>query len=100
MPAQVIRSRQSILDLEEIWGYIAQDSEFYADRWIRRLDERIRHLAEHNGLGRPCPELAPELRSSPLKDYVIFYRSIGDSGIEVVRVLHSSRDIRPEFFGG
>ena len=100
MSAQVTRSRQSILDLEEIWGYIAQDSEHHADRWIRKLDERIRYLAEHNGLGRPRPELAPGLRSSPLKDYVIFYRPVGATGLEVVRVLHSSRDIRPEFFGG
>jgi len=41
MSTQVTRSRQSILDLEEIWGYIAQDSEHHADRWIRKLDERI-----------------------------------------------------------
>lgn len=99
MPPQVIRSRQSILDLEEIWSYIAQDSEWHADRWILRLEEQIRYLAEHNGLGRPRPEFAPGLRSSVLKDYVIFYRPVGETGIQVVRVLHSSRDIRPEFFG-
>ncbi|WP_395745802.1 type II toxin-antitoxin system RelE/ParE family toxin [Prosthecobacter sp.] len=100
MAPQVNRSPQSILDLEEIWGYIAQDSEWRADRWIRRLNERMVHLASHNGLGRSRPELAAQLRSSPLKDYIIFYRSLGETGIEVIRILHSSRDIRPEFFGG
>jgi plasmid stabilization system protein ParE len=29
---------------------------------------------------------------------VIFYRPLGDNGIEVVRILHSSRDILPDFF--
>ncbi|MFZ2281153.1 MAG: type II toxin-antitoxin system RelE/ParE family toxin [Prosthecobacter sp.] len=100
MPLQAIRSHQSILDLEEIWSYIAQDSELHADRWIIKLNEHMLHLAAHNGLGRPRPELAAGLRSSPLKDYIVFYRSLGETGIEVIRVLHSSRDIRPEFFGG
>lgn len=99
MPALVIRSRQCVLDLEEIWSYIAQDSEWHADRWIRRLNEHMLHLAAHNGLGRLRSELAAGLRSSLLKDYVVFYRSLGETGIEVIRVLHSSRDIRAEFFG-
>ena len=43
-------------------------------------------------LGRLCPELAPNLRSFPVGNYVIFYRPI-DNGIEVARVLHGARDI-------
>ena len=97
MAARIIRSNASIADLEEIWQFIARDSEFQADRWVRLLDERIAYLAEHNLLGRPRPELAIDLRGSPVRDHVIFYRPIGD-GIIVVRVLHSSRDIRQELF--
>jgi plasmid stabilization system protein ParE len=100
MLPKVSRTHQSILDLEEIWSYIAQDSESHADRWILKLNEHILHLAAHKGLGRPRPELAARLRSSVLKDYVVFYRPLGEAGIEVIRVLHSARDIRPEFFGG
>ena len=92
------RSRQSIVDLDEIWDYIARDSEFQAERWIRRIEERIQHLARHNGAGHPRQELAPGLRSAQLKDHVIFYRPIGETGIEVVRILHTSRDIQPDFF--
>jgi hypothetical protein len=36
--------------------------------------------------------LAPELRSFPVGRYVVFYRP-QDDGIDVVRVLHSARDI-------
>ena len=97
MAARIIRSNASVADLEEIWQFIARDSEFQADRWVRILDKRIAYLAEHNSLGRPRPELAADLRSSPIKDYVIFYCPLED-GIMVVRVLHSSRDIRQELF--
>ncbi len=98
MKPVIRRSLQSLADLEEIWAYIARDSEFQADRWIRKIEERIQHLALHNGAGHPRSELAPGLRSSNLKDHVVFYRPIGETGIEVVRILHSSRDIQPDFF--
>lgn len=98
MAAKIIRSRQSISDLREIWSYIAKDSEFYADGWIRQLNEHIEYLAQHNGRCRPRPELFPNLRSSGLKEYVIFYNPLGDSGVEVIRILHSSRDINPTLF--
>lgn len=39
-----------------------------------------------------------ELRSSNLRDYVIFYRPLGDAGVAVVRILHSARDVNAEFF--
>ncbi|MFM2167035.1 MAG: hypothetical protein RIS79_1406 [Verrucomicrobiota bacterium] len=63
-----------------------------------KIEERIQHLALHNGAGHPRPELAPALRCSNLKDHVVFYRPLGTTGIEVVRVLHSSRDIQADFF--
>ena len=98
MTPVIRRSLQSLADLDEIWAYIARDSEFQADRWIRRIEERIQHLARHHGAGHPRAELAPGLRSSNLKDHVIFYRPLGETGVEIVRILHSSRDIPPDFF--
>jgi toxin ParE1/3/4 len=49
-------------------------------------------LAIQPRAGRLRPELAPELRSFPVGRYVVFYRP-QDDGIDVVRVLHSARDI-------
>lgn len=40
--------------------------------------------------------LAPDVRSFPFGRYVIFYLPI-DDGIDVVRVLHSARDIDAVF---
>ena len=47
-------------------------------------------------MGRKRDELLPNLRSFPVGSYLIFYHPI-NQGIEVVRVLHGSRDI-PNFF--
>ena len=47
-------------------------------------------------MGRLRDELAPFLRSFPVKNYLIFYRPI-DEGIEIVRILHGSQDIETIF---
>lgn len=47
-------------------------------------------------MGRERSELAPFLRSFPVKIYLIFYRPI-DEGIEIVRILHGSQDIETIF---
>ena len=47
-------------------------------------------------MGRARDELLPGLRSMPFGRYVIFYEPLSD-GIDVVRVLHSARDIDAVF---
>jgi len=42
-------------------------------------------------------ELAADLRSFPVGRYVIYYRSL-PNGVEIVRVLHSARDLNADFF--
>lgn len=90
---EVVYSPASVGDLAEIWDYVAQDSLLQADRLIDRFRIRIQYLAHNNLLGRPRTELAKNCRSVPLGKYCIYYRPI-DDGIEVLRLLHSARDIR------
>jgi len=93
MPSVVIRP-QALGDLAEIWAYIAEDSPRQADVFAAALDREIRDLARHPLIGRARPELFADLRSLPVGRYVIFYLP-GKRGIEVVRVLHGSRDLKP-----
>ena len=79
-------------DLNEIWEYIAQENLDAAERLVERIEELCELLATRPQLGRRREELAPGLRSFPAGSYVIFYQPLAD-GIEVVRVLHASRDI-------
>jgi toxin ParE1/3/4 len=43
-------------------------------------------------LGRPRDELEVGLRSSPWRDYVIFFR-YADAEVVIVRVIHAKRDL-------
>jgi len=79
-------------DLAEIWSFIADDSEAAADRFLAVLEQKFRLLATQPRMGRLRPELMPELRSFPVGRYVAFYLATAD-GIDLLRVLHSARDI-------
>jgi toxin ParE1/3/4 len=96
MPA-IIKRPKAKTDLAEIWDYIADDSEMRADGFIQRIDKTLLTIAQTPSIGRSRKELAESLRSLPLGRYVIFYCII-TGGIEIVRVLHSSRDINANFF--
>jgi len=83
-------------DLAEIWAYIAQDSPRHADTFAGRINRGFQMLARRPEIGRARPELLTGLRSFPVGHYVIFYLP-RSRGIEVVRVLHGSRDLNPFF---
>jgi toxin ParE1/3/4 len=91
MPSVVIRP-QALLDLAEIWAFIANDSVKHADKFAMLVDTQFRALGRRPHLGRNRPELAADLRSFPIGRYVIFYRA-QDSGVEITRVLHGARDV-------
>lgn len=90
--ATLMKSPQADQDLLEIWLYIAEDSLENADRFLDKIENTAQRLAEFKDIGRERPELANKLFCFPLDRYVLYYRKM-DAGIELVRVLHSSRDI-------
>jgi toxin ParE1/3/4 len=53
-------------------------------------------LAQFPEMGRSRKELAEELRSFPIKPYIIFYKRM-ETYIGIVRILHQSRDIENQF---
>ena len=67
-------TRQASLDLLEIHDYIARNSPENAGRFLARLEEKCQFLATNPGVGRNCPTLAPDLRSFPEGNYLIFYK--------------------------
>jgi toxin ParE1/3/4 len=94
--ARVLHTRQAREDLLSIWAYIAADSLSAADRLLDSIDRRCSLLAENPNMGRARPDIAPELRYSPVGSYLILYRGISE-GVEIVRVLHGARNLRAIF---
>ena len=97
--ARVTRRPLAATDILDIWDYIADDSIERADRWVDRLDKKLALIATQPLMGRARDELAAEVRSLPFARYVIFYVPTQD-GIDVLRVLHSARDIDAIFSDG
>lgn len=94
--ARIVRRPLAGTDIVEIWDFIAEDSITQADAWVDRLDSKLRLLATQPLMGRSRNELAPGIRSQPFGRYVIFYEPLTD-GIDVVRVIHSARDVDAVF---
>jgi len=86
-------------NLVEIASYIASASgEEAAVRFIAELIGKCEHLAQLTGLlGRARPELRPDIRSTPFKNYLIFFRYLPTEAsreiLEVVDVVESHRDL-------
>ena len=94
--AHVTRRPQAEADILEIWDYIAEDSLIEADRWVDRLDEKLALWATQPMMGRSRDELASGVRSLPFGRYVVFFQPV-PNGIDVIRVLHGSRDVDATF---
>jgi toxin ParE1/3/4 len=90
--AYFIVAPQARLDINEIWERISEENPFAADKWVDEMEEKFQKLAETPMMGRARPELASDLRSFPIGNYLICYRPMSN-GIEVARVLYGGRNL-------
>ncbi|HEY9852847.1 MAG TPA: type II toxin-antitoxin system RelE/ParE family toxin [Leptolyngbyaceae cyanobacterium] len=97
--ATIIKRPLAEQDLLDIWEFIAEDSLDRADEFLDRLEGKLQTLALNPGMGRRREELLTGLRSFPSDNYIIFYREI-EGGIDVIRILHGSRDFEEIFRQG
>jgi toxin ParE1/3/4 len=93
---RIVRSPESDADIDEVTLFIARHSLDAALRLVDRLDEKLKLLAWMPQLGPERPELGADIRTLPLGSYLIVYRPIR-GGIELVRFLHGSRNLRRLF---
>ena len=83
---------QARVDLKESWRHVAVDSENAADRLFAAFLERFQRLGNHSMMDEQRPDLGEGIRQFTVASYIVFYRP-QSTGIEVVRVVHGSRDI-------
>lgn len=81
-------------DMHGIWRYVYEQSKdvLVADRLIETIDETASMYAQRPELGIPRPELDPRVRCFPVGRYVVFYVAEAE-GIEIIQIVHGSRDI-------
>ena len=99
--ARILTSPEARADLLDVGQYVAEQSqsETTALRFLEAIDERCKLLARHPLAGEARPDLAPKVRVFPVGNYIIIYRP-ARGGIELLRIVHSSRDIPAAFRRG
>ena len=94
---KLVLSKLAKEDLLETWDYIAVHDEVAADRYIDYLRERALELLDFPELGRLRSEIASDLRSLLARNHLLFYR-IQANEIQILRILHGSRDFSSQEF--
>jgi toxin ParE1/3/4 len=79
-------------DLDQIWEHIARDNPSAARAMIARIIAAMEKLVEFPGLDPERDDLAPGLRSFPVRRYPILYRPRGGA-VEIARVVHGARKL-------
>jgi plasmid stabilization system protein ParE len=81
-------------DIEDIWWWIATNSERAANRMIERLWKAFSLLTDSPGIGHPRQDLTDRpLRFWYVKPYLVIYEVV-EGKARIARVIHSSRDVR------
>ena len=92
-------SARAQAQLREISFYITRESGHrgLADAFRRRLVQKGRRLASLPGtLGTIRTDLGPEIRSTPVANYILIFRYTSNT-VDLLAVLHASRDTIAHF---
>jgi plasmid stabilization system protein ParE len=91
--SRYVLSSEALAELDDIWGYIAQDDIEAADRWIAKLLDACELLARNPQAGHARNDLTESsFLFWPVGKYFIIYRVLEDV-IEIVAVTQGARDI-------
>lgn len=78
-------------DIEDTWYYLGEFGDDIAENIIRQIMEKCIVLSKNPKLGRERNDLILNMRQFPFRNFNIYYFTT-DFGVEIYRVLHSSRD--------
>lgn len=79
-------------DLDDIWLTVGVDSPAAADRLIDEIRSRTTRLSLLAESGPARPEIADDVRSLTIGNYIVLYTT-GDEAVTVVGVIHGARDL-------
>jgi toxin ParE1/3/4 len=83
-------------DLQETLTYVSQFNPSAAEKLIKEIVGKFGFLRDNPQAGTLRNKLMLNLRSFVIRDDIILYQPI-ENGIEILRVLHGSRDIEGVF---
>lgn len=93
MALRLVIAPLAIRDLEDIADFISENDPQAAHRLLLRIERSIDLLLDRPFMGPAVAEPLPAgLRKASTAPYIVFYRIAADE-LQIVRVIHSSRDI-------
>jgi toxin ParE1/3/4 len=102
MSRQIVVHEEARFDAIDIAYYIAENSLEASDRFAEALDAAYEQLADMPGMGASREYGNPKLKGMRMwpipgfQKYLIFYRAT-DTELQVLRVLHGSRNLQSLF---
>ena len=88
---KIITEKHAQQELIQIKWYIAQDSEFYANKTVNEINKRIENLLFFPEMGKVINEKR-NIRQIIYKSYKILYK-FNSENIYILHIIHHSRDI-------
>jgi toxin ParE1/3/4 len=99
---EVVKSPRVIRDLTDHYVFLRQDNLNVVERFFAAADETFEQLARIPEMESPRDSGRSELsglrmfRIRGFEKHLVFYRPI-EGGVEILRVLHSARDVAALF---
>ena len=88
---KIITEKYAQQELIQIKWYIAQDSEFYANKTVNEINKRIENLLFFPEMEKVINEKR-NIRQIIYKSYKILYK-LNSENIYILHIIHHSRDI-------
>ncbi|MBI2432359.1 MAG: type II toxin-antitoxin system RelE/ParE family toxin [Candidatus Hydrogenedentes bacterium] len=93
MRKTIVLSEEAKEDIFSLWQYINEDNPAAASTLVAKIFEAFDLLSDFPLSGRACPEFTSDIRVRFVKKYAILHR-LSEESLEIIRVLHTARDIR------
>lgn len=98
--AKYFLSNKAVEDLSYIWNYTYDFwSENQADKYYEGLIHACLKLAGNPKLGRSYDGIQKEILGYLVKYHIIFHMVLDHNKVEIVRILHSSMDLKNRIKG-
>ena len=88
---RVVYTPASLRDLTSIGDFISSDNRKRARTFVSELRRACQSLGS-DSLRYPLQQQIPGVRRMPVGNYLVLYR-VFDDRVQIVRVIHSARDI-------
>jgi toxin ParE1/3/4 len=92
--AKVILRQEAIDDLNDIWDYTFERwSEDQADKYYSMLKFACERIGVNPDIGKKYTGIKRGLLGFKSEKHIIFYQTISEGEIEIIRILHERMDL-------